>query len=144
MVNTNSPKIKSDKSIFIIIMENTLPSKVDFLQVFPNSNLPFLLAKHLIIAITPKRMYSHNDLANNTISKTLNVRHINASISQGTLPKSRQDSAVTRGKEDKQESTALSLNLHFTRAQFFASHARSQRVHSAAALPFLPQATSRN
>ena len=38
-------------------------------------------------------------------------------------------------KDDSQESTALSLCLHLTRAHFFSSHAHSQRVHSAAASP---------
>ena len=37
--------------------------------------------------------------------------------------------------EDQQESPSLSLSLHFTRAQFVASHAHSQPVHSAAARP---------
>ena len=36
-------------------------------------------------------------------------------------------------KEDEQESSALSFSLYFTRAQFFANHVNSQRVHSAAA-----------
>ena len=34
---------------------------------------------------------------------------------------------------DLQESPVLTLSLHYTCAQFFASHAHSQRVHSAAA-----------
>ena len=36
---------------------------------------------------------------------------------------------------DQQESSALTLSLHFTSAQFFANHPDSQRVHSAAAGP---------
>ena len=38
-------------------------------------------------------------------------------------------------KEDYQESSALSLSLYFTGAQFFASNAHHQMVHSFAASP---------
>ena len=46
------------------------------------------------------------------------------------------NSTIVRAKRvDYQERSALSLSLHFTRAQFFASHAHSQRVLSVAAGP---------
>ena len=38
-------------------------------------------------------------------------------------------------KEDQKEISALTLNLRFTCAQFIASHAHSERVHSAATGP---------
>ena len=45
------------------------------------------------------------------------------------------DSSLNWNQRGLTKSTALSLSLYFTRAQFFGSYAHTQRVHSAAAGP---------
>ena len=52
-----------------------------------------------------------------------------------TVGASEESIDIMISKRIRQEISALTLSLNFTRAQFFASHAHSQRVHSAAAGP---------